>query len=267
MADSSGHAGGWRGLGGQERFLYLLNHYETSDGFAAAAGVSTAKIRSILNAVLAGKNTPSLDTPEMRSAMRSARHRMTDQIRRINERAQRGKYDAPVLRSDFNTVVPKKTFHKFPDGKVIESTWISYRVEFLPDDEIFAMAKHLYSVFLDTGQFNMFRFTYLCQADYYSGGATFRDRELREASERLEFIKISTNYIPFEMSGGNPDQFELDFRDEWSEIMLRGGERIIELAFRHDSDVEKIMPLVRRDYERWKKRNAGKKRRGKGKGR
>lgn len=261
-----GHASGWRSLSGQERFLNLFNHYETSDGFANAANVSTAKIRSILNAVLAGKNTPSLDSPEMRTAMRTARHRMTDQIRRIDERAQRGQYVAPVLRSDFNRVIPQRTVHRLPDGQVITSTWISYRVEFLPDAEIFAMAKHLYSVFLDTGQFNMFRFTYLCQADYYSGGATFRDRELREASEKLEFIKISTNYIPFEMSGGNPDQFELDFMDEWSEIMLRGGERIIELAFRHDSDVEKIIPLVRRDHERWKKRNAAKKaKRGKGK--
>ncbi len=268
----------WRELPQLDRFSVLLNHFGNADDLAAATGISTKSLRSVFTVIRQGKNSQKIESPEFKSAFRHARHIMTDRLRRRVISASRGEYEAPILRTPTNILQPQRQLlhitEKDTKGRikvrVENSRWISYFVEHLPEVEIFNIARNLFEVFMDTGQFNVFRFDFIADAQIYSDNKTFKDEGLYKQAQENDVIKISSRIIPFIEMRGNPDYFEDYIRNEWNIYKTSGAIRIVELYFTDMEDLRPVMLKVKKDYDRLKsqkvKRNGKQKRKGKGSG-
>ena len=266
----------WRQLDPLDKFSVLLNHFGNADDLAAATGLSAKSLRSVFTVIRQGKHSQKIISAEYKAAFRHARHIMTDRLRRRVIAASRGEYEAPILRTPTNVLQPQRQLlhitEKDTKGRVkvrVEnSRWISYFVEHLPEVEIFNIARNLFETFMDTGQFNVFRFDFIAEAEIYSDSRPFRDEGLYQQAKDNDVIKISSQIIPFIEMRGNADYFEDYIRNEWKIYKAKGGVRLVELYFTDMEDLRPVMQRVKKDYDKLKKQKAKRngKRKGKGSG-
>jgi hypothetical protein len=266
----------WRQLDARDRFTILLNHYGSADALSEVTGIPARSIRAVFtSAILKGQNSQKLQSDEFRAGFQRARHRMTDHLRRRVENAAKGRYEAPIVRTRNNVIEPeKRSFvveYRGFDGKLrrteSKSQWFLYKVEFLPEAEIFSIVAQLYDLFMDTGQFNTMRVEYIVKADEYFNGEYIKDRELRNAARQMEYIKLSSQQRSFSEDNNGPD-YATAWLSWWRG--LDGGERITDLCFAHFEDIASgtTMREAQRDFKLYKKGKGkrGNKRKGKGRG-
>lgn len=275
-AESPGQS--WRATGAYGRFRTLANHYQTAEAFADAMGVSVRSLRAVFRRVmLDGETSPTLESDAYAQAMRRARHRMTDQMRRRVEKAQRGGYSAPIIRTPINVIVPAERRYQVSQidysGKLViresKSAWTQYHVEFMTDSEIHSLLAQLHSLFMDTGQFNSMRYDYIAEADAYADGK-FRDDRLRQAQKEMEYIKISSSQFVL-MEQPHSDDFADFVMQDWQDKLIASGQRIMNLYFANFDDLARSDGLKqsRAEFKRWQQRrrgNGGKFQRGDGRG-
>lgn len=263
-ADAAGQT--WRQSGAYSRFRILANHFQTSEAMADAMGVSVRSLRAVFKRVmLDGEASPKLESAEYAQAMRRARHRMTDQMRRSVQRAQRGGFSAPIIRTPTSVIVPTERRYQISQvdysGKLViresKSAWTRYHVEFMSDSEIYNLLRELHSLFMDTGQFNSMRYDYLAEADAYADGK-FRDDNLRSAQKDMEYIKISTSQFVL-MEQPHSDDFADYVMRDWHDKIVIGGQRILNLYFANFDDLARSEGLKqsRAEFKRWQAKRRG----------
>lgn len=271
----------WRSLDKPTKFGYLLNYFIDAATFSQASGLTVKQIRSVFSVLQQGKKSRILEGSDFALAIRRARKRMTDSMGRVRRQAQDAKYEAPVLKVGQTLLTPMRyQVYLERAHKVVESFWISYHVEHLPEEQIFQIARELFHLYMQTGQFNTFRFEYIAEASVYlensvpSGGKhkrrTFKDEGLRIQANQHDVIKISSHSMGFPEFEGDVDLFEDRFREVWAEKKVKGGIRLTDLAFTKFDSVENVMDEVRKDYRKHKNVNrtntSGNKKRKRGEG-
>jgi hypothetical protein len=274
---ASAHGQDWRGLGALERFAVLLNHYGSADALASASGIPARSLRAVFtSAILNGKRSRVIESDEYREGFMRARHKMTDQLRRVDKKAQAGKYEAPLMRTKTTLIAPQRhhytMLHRDYHGKIQTVTsrtaWFHYNVEFLSDDEIWNLLHDAFELFMDTGQFNIARYIFLCDADIYPGESGFVDKDYRADAEANKIISVGSNPFPFpEYTSGS--EFANSVMDDWAVNELKGGVRITKIYFASMGYIatSDALKAAKAEFERNKqKRGRNGKQKGKGRG-
>lgn len=253
MANRPPQYGDWRHLDNRTRLQVLANFFPNLYELSLALDLPIASIRTTLHNIAAGKNVRVTDSPKYIEAMRRARHRMTDRVRRIDKKLAAGGFEAPVIKYRGGVIVPYRptVFIEYANkgkGKEVQSFWVHYRVEHLPYEEQREIARILFDWSVETGQFNDFRFEYLARADHYRETShrprrTFKDRGLQSQALDTNYVRLSTTHTPLlEISPSeNSDEF-LDFIDDQRDALIpRGLVQIIDWCF-----------TWRKEYYGWK---------------
>lgn len=229
----------WRELDAPTRLKLLASHFPDPADLAEAVGVSIKTINAIWGTLRAGKRSHVLERPELVEGLRRARRRMTDHTRRVIQNAKRGKYVSPIVKTPYGAIAPtrdKITLRsKTPSGireTIADSFWVKYHVEHLSEAEIFHIARAQFELYMDTGQYNLFRFEFLANSTEYPGADGFERDELRVAAQHHELIKLSTPTLAISQFDGSSDRFiNYIIKKEWRRVEAKGAVRIQTLCW------------------------------------
>lgn len=260
----------WRSLSVPEKFAYLANHFVSPEEFAWGARVplkTSRRLYSLLNEPEPSKGDlieidALLSSGRVHDGLARARRVMRDDLARVDRAASKARYVTPIIRTPITHIEPFQYSVKHQERdrtRIATSHWVGFRVEHLPEDEIFSIIRARYELYLQTGQFNAFRYEYLALADWYLDddvNPTKRiDASLHRQALTQSNILLSSWPFRFPEAEGNPDVFEKQIRRDWAKKKLKGAIAIVNIFFTKYTDVENVMGEVRSDYKAWKRSN------------